>query len=245
MSVHMIQIMCIQWLFLNNDLWRYTNMNSEWSNLNKEMQLQIRKESTFNDGITTLLRLRQQLADELLNFKKELSIEELNAIPFIGAKGYHSKTITYSIWHIFRIEDIVAHSLIICDEQVFFKKDYKKRIKSSIITTGNELIREQIAEFSKQLDIDQLYEYITDVKSSTDNLLKKLNYVDIKRKMTEKDKEYLKTLEVVSQDENANWLIDYWCGKDIKGLIQMPFSRHWIMHIEACLRIMNKIHPNN
>lgn len=25
-------------------------------------------------------------------------------------------------------------------------------------------------------------------------------------------------------------------------LIQMPFSRHWIMHIEACLRIKNKIH---
>lgn len=38
------------------------------------------------------------------------------------------------------------------------------------------------------------------------------------------------------------WLIDYWCGKDIRGLIQMPFSRHWIMHIEASLRIKNEIH---
>ncbi len=36
--------------------------------------------------------------------------------------------------------------------------------------------------------------------------------------------------------------IDYWCNKDIRGLIQMPFSRHWIMHIEACLRIKKKIH---
>ncbi|HCD4412319.1 TPA: phage head-tail adapter protein, partial [Enterococcus faecium] len=36
--------------------------------------------------------------------------------------------------------------------------------------------------------------------------------------------------------------IDYWCNKDICGLIQMPFSRHWIMHTEACLRIKNKIH---
>lgn len=42
---------------------------------------------------------------------------------------------------------------------------------------------------------------------------------------------------------NAVWLIDYWCNKDIRGLIQMPFSRHWIMHTEACLRIKNKIHP--
>lgn len=45
-----------------------------------------------------------------------------------------------------------------------------------------------------------------------------------------------------SEDENAIWLIDYWCGKGIRGLIQMPFSRHWIMHIEASLRIKNKIH---
>ena len=42
-------------------------------------------------------------------------------------------------------------------------------------------------------------------------------------------------------DENAVWLIDYWCNKDVRGLIQMPFSRHWIMHIEACLRILNKL----
>ena len=33
-------------------------------------------------------------------------------------------------------------------------------------------------------------------------------------------------------------------GKDVKGLIQMPFSRHWIMHIEACLRIKDKLLPN-
>jgi hypothetical protein len=45
----------------------------------------------------------------------------------------------------------------------------------------------------------------------------------------------------VSEDENAFWLIDYWCGKDIKGLIQMPFSRHWIMHIEAMRRIKNRL----
>ncbi len=54
-------------------------------------------------------------------------------------------------------------------------------------------------------------------------------------------KEQLKALNVVSSDESANWLIDYWCRKDIRGLIQMPFSRHWIMHIEASCRILNKL----
>lgn len=59
--------------------------------------------------------------------------------------------------------------------------------------------------------------------------------------MTDTDKERLISLNVVSEDEEARWLIDYWCGKDVRGLIQMPFSRHWIMHIEACLRICKGI----
>ena len=60
-------------------------------------------------------------------------------------------------------------------------------------------------------------------------------------KITEEKREALKIRRGVSEDENAFWLIDYWCGKDIRGLIQMPFSRYWILHIEACLRIQNKL----
>ena len=30
-------------------------------------------------------------------------------------------------------------------------------------------------------------------------------------------------------------------GINVKGLIQMPFSRHWIMRVEAMRRIKNKL----
>ena len=110
-------------------------MNKVWSELNKTMQTQIKKKDTYKAGIDTLFDLRNQLMETLTSFNEKLSREDFDAIPFINADGYHSKTIAYSIW-----------------------------------------------------------------------------------------------------------LIDYWCGKDIRGLIQMPFSRHWIMHIEASLRIKNKIH---
>ena len=80
-----------------------------------------------------------------------------------------------------------------------------------------------------------------EVKQSTEDILKSLSFDDMKKKISEETREELKSLHVVSDDENAIWLIDYWCNKDIRGLIQMPFSRHWIMHIEACLRIKNKI----
>ena len=218
-------------------------MNKEWSELNKHMQNQIKKKDTYEEGISTLLELRNDLWNTIISFKDELSREEFNAIPYINADGYHSKTIAYSLWHIFRIEDIVAHTLIKGDEQVFFRKGYQKRINSPIITTGNELVKQEIADFSSQLNLDELYNYISDVKQSTEAMLWDLSYEDLKRKISIERKEQLEALSVVSKDESAIWLIDYWCNKDVLGLIQMPFSRHWIMHIEACLRIENKIHP--
>ena len=216
-------------------------MNKQWSDLNKEMQAQIKKEATWPEGLRTLFCLRDQLMDTLYTLKKELAREDFNAIPFINADGYHSKTIAYSIWHIFRIEDIVAHTLIAGDDQVFFSGNYRQRIHSPIITTGNELVKQQIADFSKQLDLDELYAYIADVKAGTEKILEALPYSMLKQKPSEERKEILKSLKTVSTDEAAYWLIDYWCGKDIRGLIQMPFSRHWIMHIEAILRIRDKI----
>ena len=139
-------------------------MNKEWSELNKTMQAQIKKEDTYKENTNTLFELRNQLMQILLSF--------------------------------------------------------------------NELVKYQISDFSKQLNLEELYSYISAVKESTERIISGLSYDMLKKKISEERKEYLKSLNVVSNDENAIWLIDYWCGKDIRGLIQMPFSRHWIMHIE-------------
>lgn len=219
-------------------------MNKEWSELNKNVQLRIKKKETFTQGIETLLVLRNQLMEQMLEFKKTLKREDFNAMPFPNAEGYHSKTIAYSLYHIFRIEDITANSLVKKGTQIFFANEYQRKMNSPIITTGNELAGQEIAEFSSKLDIDGLYGYISEVDTATADLLKGLSYSDLKTKMTEADRENLIKLKTVSEDENAVWLIDYWCGKDVGGLIRMPLSRHWIMHVEACLRIRNKVRPD-
>ena len=216
-------------------------MNKNWSELNKTMQLKLKKKDTYSDGVADLMELRKQLWDTILSYKSGLKREDFDSIPFINADGYHSKTIAYSLWHIFRIEDIVAHTLIKGDEQVFFAKGYQERTGSPIITTGNELVKQEIADFSSQLNLDELYSYMSDVKKSTEKILKGISFDDTKKKISEDRRLELENLGTVSSDENAIWLIDYWCKKDVRGLIQMPFSRHWIMHIEACERIKNKI----
>ena len=216
-------------------------MNKDWSEKNKRMQSLIGKEADFREGIEALIDLRNDLFRQISSIVSTYPAEAFSLMPFAGAEGYHSKTLAYSLWHIFRIEDIVAHVLIWRDEQVLFSDGWLERTKSPIITTGNELQGEEIVSFSERLDVHELFGYCKAVMDTTNALLRSLEYRDLKRKCTDADREKLIASQCVSADENAFWLIDYWCGKDVRGLIQMPFSRHWIMHIEAMCRIKNKL----
>lgn len=216
-------------------------MNKDWSEKNKQMQALIRKEISFREGIGVLLDLRNDLWEEISSIVQTCPLEAFFQMPFAGAEGYHSKTLAYSMWHIFRIEDIVAHTLILQDSQVLFSDGWLKKTGSPLITTGNELKGAEIAAFSKQLDVKALYGYCAAVMNAANDMLRNLEYKDLKKKFSDADKERLAESHCVSLDENAFWLIDYWCRKDVRGLIQMPFSRHWIMHIEAMCRIKNKL----
>lgn len=216
-------------------------MNKDWSEKNKTIQQLIGKETTYKEGINLLIEFRSELFEQITQIVNGFPREAFTQMPFAGANGYHSKTLAYSIWHIFRIEDIVAHTLIQDDEQILFSGGYREKIGCDIITTGNELKGESLAEFSKKLDVDSLYAYAKDVMLSTNEMLQKLDDQQMKRRFGDEDRNRLLKSQCVSTDENAVWLIDYWCNKDIRGLIKMPFCRHWIMHIEAMQRIKNKL----
>ena len=216
-------------------------MNKDWAEKNKKMQSLIGKEASFREGLDVLFDLRGDLFGQISSIVKTYPAEAFYQMPFAGAEGYHSKTLAYSMWHIFRIEDIVAHTLIAQDDQILFTGGWLEKTKSPVITTGNELKGAEIVRFSEQLDVKAVYEYCKAVMETTNGLLRKLEYKDLKRKFSDTDRERLISSCCVSNDEDAFWLIDYWCGKNIRGLIQMPFSRHWIMHIEAMCRIRNKL----
>ena len=216
-------------------------MDKDWAQMNKEKQALLSKETTFKDAISKLIELRESLFEQITQIVNAFPEEAFWQMPFAGADGYHSKTLAYSIWHIFRIEDIVAHEMIAEDQQVLFAQGFDKTAHSPIITTGNELSGDEIAEFSKELNVKELYRYAQAVMESTHQILEQLQYADLKRRFGEEMIAKLQGTGCVSEDENANWLIAYWCGKDVRGLIKMPFSRHWIMHIEAMRRIKNKL----
>lgn len=216
-------------------------MDKEWSEKNKRIQILLNKKDTFNDAIALLIELRMDIFNQITQIMNGYPEEAFYQMPFAKAEGYHSKTLSYSIWHIFRIEDIVAHEMIEEDEQILFREGYVENINTPIITTGNELCGEDIVKFSKGLNRWELYNYAKDVLESTNQILLNLKYTDLKRTFGDEIKAKLKESKCVSEDEDASWLIEYWCGKDIKGLIKMPFSRHHIMHVEAMRRIKNEL----
>lgn len=216
-------------------------MNKVWSEENKSMQLLLKKEETFSQGIDTLLALRGSLFAEVTRMARELPPEAFWQMPFARAAGYHSKTLAYSVWHVFRIEDIVVHELIVPGAQVLSAGCFRERIGADRVTTGNELQGQQLVEFSRSLDVPALVDYAGAVKAASDEMLKGLTFRDLKRKMGTPERKRLLCSGGVSPDENAAWLVDYWCGKDVGGLLKMPLSRHWIMHIEAMLRIADRL----
>ncbi len=214
-------------------------MNKEWSELNKEVKTLLNKKNSFDCGIKKMIYLRTLLFNEWFNSMKDLSSDDYSKQPFINRIGYESKTIAYSIYHVFRIEDIVLNTLIKNGQQIFIRDDFQNKMNSLIMTTGNELIKESISDFSKTIKIDELWSYAKKVYKETNKWLLSITYDDLKKSYSKADEERVKSTSAVAESEN--WLIEYWCSKDIKGLLGMPFSRHWIMHLEASLRIKNKI----
>ena len=216
-------------------------MNKDWSEKNKKMQALLSKEAGFDEGIKLLIELRTELFEQITYIVKTFPPVAFYQLPFGDGEGNHCTTLAWSLWHTFRIEDIVAHELILKDKQIFFEGDWKKKTGSSIITTGNELAGDALIKFSKKLDVKATYDYCKAVMDSTNKMLKHLKFADLKKKFTDEDRKRLVKSKSVSTSESAVWLIDFWCSKNIKGLIQMPFSRHWIMHVEAMQRIKNKL----
>ena len=216
-------------------------MNKDWSDKNKQMQTLISKEATFDDGIKVLLELRVELFEQITSIVKTFPPEAFYQLPFGEGEGNHQTTLAWSLWHTFRIEDIVAHTLILNNEQILFTDGWLKKTKAKIITTGNELTADKMIDFSKQLNIKATYDYCKAVMDSTNELLKNLKFADLKKNFTDEDRARLVATNCVSPDESSAWLIDFWRGKNLKGLIQMPFSRHWIMHVEAMNRIEKRL----
>lgn len=207
-------------------------MNKKWSEELKEIRVLLKNEKNFFEGKKKLLEFRYELFCEWEKFF-DIQRDFLFEMPYPNSKGYDSKNIAYSIYHVFRIEDIVSNTLISDNEEIILLSNYE----FPIMTTGNELVGMEIKNALITMNIEKLHEYIKKVYDTTNDIIEKLEYNDLKKKIPSENRE--KLINEKSVNEKNLWLVDYWCDKDVLGLINMPLTRHWIMHLEASKRIEN------
>jgi len=172
-------------------------------------------------------------------FEDEL-LENLEDEIFRTSINEKGRTIAYGLWHSSRIEDITMNLLVAGDEQVFNSGNWKERINTEIIDTGNALSSEQILEFSKNINIQELKNYRIAVGKKTRTTIGNLSNEDMKRKF---DKEKLQRIideGAVLDVEASNWLIDFWGRKNVAGIILMPATRHNMVHINESLSAKRK-----
>ena len=105
-------------------------MDKNWAEKNKEVQKLLSKEITFKEAVQKLIAFREEMFTQITQIVDAYPDEAFSLMPYAGADGYHSKTLAYSIWHIFRIEDIVAHEMIAGDEQMPFSRHWVMHIEA-------------------------------------------------------------------------------------------------------------------
>ena len=98
-------------------------MDKDWSEKNKKMQTLISMEATFAEGIKLLLELRAELFEQITSIVKTFPPVAFYQMPFGVGEGNHNATLAWSLWHLFRIEDIVVHTLILKDGQTLLQGD--------------------------------------------------------------------------------------------------------------------------
>ncbi|MBO9600264.1 MAG: DinB family protein [Cohnella sp.] len=174
------------------------------------------------------------LEDELLTGLRE---ETIRKYPVVAPDTKNS--IAWHIWHITRIEDMTMNVLVHQDRQVFHAGDWRKRLKVDFAHSGNEMAEDEIAYLSANIDIAALLAYRMEVGRKTRDVVSGLRQGEFKQKVEAESIRALKEQEAVK--EEASWLLDYWGGKTLAGLILMPATRHIFVHLNKSIRIKQRL----
>ena len=144
--------------------------------------------------------------------------------------GSKTVPICWQFWHIYRIEDLVSNILMANGQQIF-NEEWKRKIGSSVTDTGNALKPDELAAWSKNINVEELRNYIITVGKNTRRILSGLTLEQIKSMVPEEW--VMRILEEggVTTDFRSVWLLVFWGRLTIGGMILTPMTSHHMMHL--------------
>ena len=140
------------------------------------------------------------------------------------------ETIAWHIWHIARIEDIVANLLIAKTRQVF-DDEWIKRMNTPVKDTGNAMTDAEIIGFSSEVVKPELLAYRNAVGSRTREIITTLAPGDIAHKAAAEDLARLLPSGCLTAQKDSIWLKDFWGRLTVGGMLCLPLTRHHMMHL--------------
>lgn len=205
------------------------------------------RERDFREGIKLLLEIRGAIycpedSKSILSQYGNL-FDGLSELDYRAKINKKSRTIAYGIWHSTRIEDMTMNCLVLNQGQVYDRENVQGAIAKGLRSTGNELNAAEILEVTRRMNIPALLNYQRLVWESTNKSISGLSFDDLGRKVNKVQLKQLLDDGSVSTHENASWLIDFWGGKTVAGLLMMPMCRHHVVHINESMEAKSKGKP--
>jgi hypothetical protein len=214
-----------------------------WNKNQNNLNVLLPNQKTFAKGIDLLLKMHSLLHDKkVCKIASETFYDNLwenmkeETCKIISNK---ETSILWNIWHITRIEDIVSNILIGKKETVFNTR-IQTKLNIKIKDTGNAMTCSEMESFNKAIIIKELKDYRVKVGKSTQKIIKAIEFSDVKRKVEKEQLEKIKQNGGVTDDQKSIWLLDFWGRKNMLGLINMPITRHQIVHLNDCFKIKQK-----
>jgi hypothetical protein len=218
---------------------------SDWNPLQARLKELITKKEHFIEMQKLLLQMHSLVHSKKVyggstdTFLDEIW-EGLTDKAFRTMPTVKDDTVAWNIWHITRIEDLTANYLIAGQEQIL-DQAWHERLHTNVTDTGNAMTDEEILSFSNEVDKDALYEYRNAVGTRTKEIIEALKPEDMKRKVSQEGIDAIARVGGVSKHPDAVWLLDFWGKKTIAGIIQMPITRHQIVHLNDSTRLKKRI----
>ncbi len=216
-----------------------------WNNDIKELRKIILKPDKIQESKSLALSLHSMVHLSIMSgvdkktFEDELW-EGLDENTFRTSQNQKGRTIAYGIWHCTRIEDITMNLLVADDKQIFNRENWQEKINSNITDTGNAMSEDDIMEFSKNINMEELKNYRIEVGRRTRDIVENLSTQDMKRNFDKHRLQRILDERAVLDVKGSNWLIDFWGRKNVAGIILMPMTRHQVIHMNESLSAKKK-----
>lgn len=219
-------------------------VGTDWNPKQSQLKEIILKETRFPDTVCLLKQLhalvhaRKLYGEQPCTFMDEVW-DGLSDHAFRTMPTVKDVTVAWNIWHITRIEDLTVN-ILIADAPQVLNGGWLERLRTRVTDTANAMTDDEIIRFSGEISKEALYAYRSAVGTRTKHIIESLAFDDLKRKVSGTGLARIRHEGGVLDHKDSIWLLDFWGRKNVAGLLQMPVTRHQIVHLGDCVKLKAK-----